>query len=109
MYTEYAIINCEASAKGNYKRANKNLEILISIIKELKTRGLEAQCSLLTLLKHNNFNVRLWAATHVLEFAPQEGEKTLTELAGMDGLIGIEAKTTLKEWKLGRLRRPRGT
>jgi hypothetical protein len=41
-----------------------------------------------------------------MDFAPAEGEPVLTALSESDksGLIGFDAKMTLREWRRGRLR-----
>jgi hypothetical protein len=105
-YAESAAINGQSSTNGDFESANRHYKVLQIICRELKERGIDAQRSLLRLLVHDDPTVRLWAASHVIEFAPKEGMMALMALADMEGITGIEAETTLNEWMEGRLRFP---
>lgn len=96
----------EASRNADYKAANQQYEIMATICRELRARGRDAQLGLIELLNYTNFDVRLWAATHSLEFAPELGEPVLTELSNSGDLAGFDAKMTLSEWRKGTLRFP---
>ena len=78
--------------------------MIASVYRELRRRG--AQSSLLVLLDSSEPGMRCWAAAHAMDFAPAEGEPVLTALSESDksGLIGFDAKMTLREWRRGRLR-----
>lgn len=65
---------------------------------------------LLELVNHADPNVRLWSATHPLEFAPERAEAALRELAHCDlSLVRLEAELTLREWTEGTLEFPKKT
>ncbi len=57
-----------------------------------------------SLMSHEHPSVRLWAASHSLEWAPDAARATLEQLRVSDGPVSFEAKWTLKEYqKKGRL------
>jgi len=63
---------------------------------------------LLGLLDSPDVGVKLWAASHALEFAPTDGELVLEALSRSSeiGISKLTAETTLKEWKKGSLKFP---
>jgi hypothetical protein len=87
---------------GRPKEANRMFDLLVAIERELRARGIESQRQLLKLLDDPDPGTRCWVAGSVLEFAPGEGERVLTEIAKhVDGLVGFSAERTLQEWKAG--------
>ena len=87
---------------GKPREANRMYDLLVAIEKELKARGIEAQRQMLKLLDDPDPGTRCWAAGSVLEFAPREGERVLTDIAEhVDGLVGFSAERTLEQWKAG--------
>lgn len=105
-YREAAKLHGEATESGDHKAANKAAERIAAIYAELRRRGAAAQAELLPLLAEPALGVRLWAASHALEFSPAEGEVTLKQLSAGGALLGMSADMTLKEWRAGRLRFP---
>ena len=88
----------------SYREVNKQYRILAKALEQLRCRGPDAQLALLGLLDDPDPSVRGWAARDALEFAPQQAEACLAELAKLPGLIGFDAEMVLKEWRAGRLR-----
>lgn len=87
---------------GKPKDGNRMFDLLVAIRRELRTRGMEAQRQLLSLLDDPNPGTRCWVAASVLEFAPDEGERVLTDLSkNAEGLVGFSAEWTLERWKAG--------
>lgn len=88
---------------GKPKDGNRMFDLLVAIRRELRARGMEAQRPLLALLDDPDPGTRCWAAVSVLEFAPSEGERVLTEIAKLpnNGLVGFSAERTLEQWKAG--------
>lgn len=108
-YAEAAVVQGQASFAGDYKTANAKYDILVNICCRLRELGSEAQMCLLELMNHADPNVRLWSATHALEFAPERGEAALRELVNRElRLVSFAAELTLREWTEGRLEFPRG-
>ena len=105
-YSEAASMQGAATETGDYKSGNKASDLLAAIYSELRRRGRESQCALLRLLGSDDPGVRLWAASHVLEFSPADGGQALEALIPVGKFIGLCAETTLKEWRQGRLRFP---
>jgi len=105
-YRDAATTHGTAMKSGDYKAGNKAADLIAAIYSELRRRGEDAQRALLPLLRDDNPNVRGWAASHALEFAPVEGEAVLRSMSTLGGLTGLSAKTTLSEWEKGRLRFP---
>ena len=55
-------------------------------------------------MESSRLSVRLWAASHVLEFAPKLAEAELERLAmGPRGPLRLNAEMTLQEWRAGHL------
>lgn len=103
-YADAAMKHGRASQEGRHEQANAFYEVIITTYQELRRADADEQRRLLKLLIHPNAFVRAWAGAHALEFAPDAGEATLTKLAVEDrGLAGLAAKTSLDEWRAGRL------
>lgn len=105
-YRDAAKHHGAATESGDHRTANKSADLVAAIYSELRRRGPEAQHQLVPLLADPELGVRLWAASHALEFAPAEGEAILTALSSEGRLVGLSAEMTLKEWREGRLRFP---
>ena len=80
-YRRAAVAHGRATAAGDYRTANRHHEILASVYRELRTRGPAAQSILLPLMQDVDDAVRVWAATHALEFVPGHAEPILDEFS----------------------------
>jgi hypothetical protein len=105
-YRDAAKLHGEATEAGDHKSANKSADLVSEVYAELRKRGTNAQRALLPLLRDPISGVRLWSASHALEFSPEDAEATLKELACSASFLGLSAETTLKEWRAGRLHFP---
>lgn len=105
-YSEAASIQGMATESGDYKTGNKASDLLSAIYSELRRRGNGAQSAILSLLTNDDSGIRLWAASHAMDFSPNDGEPVLKALIPVGKFIGLCAKTTLNEWKNGKLRFP---
>jgi hypothetical protein len=105
-YRDAASAHGDATEQADYKAANEMAETVAIVYSQLRRRGRQAQEQLLSLLGDPEPGVRLWAASHALEFAPAEGEAALEQLRAIGKLVGLSAETTLREWREGRLRFP---
>lgn len=103
---EAAAAHGETDLTGDYEKGNREYDVLAAIYRELRARGHHAQLYLLELLNDGNPYVRGWAASHSLEFAPEQGELVLTELTRCGGITGFNAEMTLEEWRKGSLKFP---
>jgi uncharacterized protein DUF2019 len=84
------------------RMANRKSDTLVAIIKELRSRGPEAQHQLLKLLADPEPSTRYWTAAAVLDFAPSEAEQVLEELSRTQrNLTGFKADWTLEQWRGG--------
>lgn len=86
---------------GDYKKANKlhkKLHELYYCAKEQNQADVFSE-----LLNDEDENVRIWAATFTLKVFPVLAEKTLQEIDHSSNINGIDAKTTLRLWKEGKL------
>jgi hypothetical protein len=94
---------------GKPKEGNRMYDTLIALEKELRARGSAAQRQVLKLLDDPDPGTRCWVAAAVLDFAPEEAVRVLTELAAVpnNGLVGFSAEWTLKQWKEGIFHPPR--
>lgn len=94
----------EATENGDHKEANKAAETIASAYRELRQYGTDAQREILRLITDPDPGIRLWSASHSLEFSQPEAEAELAKLANAKSLLGLSAEMTLKEWRAGRLR-----
>ncbi len=105
-YADAARDHGSATESGEYKKANKAADLLAAIYSELRRRGRESQTALLPLLEDDDPRVRLWSASHALEFAPSDGERVLVALIPEGRFLGMDAQKTLEEWRKGTLAFP---
>lgn len=105
-YVGAAAAHSAATTAGDDRPANDMAERVAALYAELRRRGSEAQRLLLVLLDHDKPGVRVWAASHALDFAPSAGEPVLRSLASEGSIVGFVAETTLEEWRSGLLRFP---
>ncbi len=101
-FENYCVKNDEAAQSLNPKLANKYAKKIINCY--LQLRELQKTNELSKLLRSENENVRLWAATHVLPTDEAEAKKVLQELATKPGLNAFSAEMTLREWGKGHLK-----
>lgn len=106
IYLAAAALHGASAIEGEYRVTNRQARILIDVYCELRFRGLEAQRALLEFLDHADRGVRGWAAYHALEFAPEKGLPVLEELAMETGVLALDARMVLQEWRKGRLKIP---
>jgi hypothetical protein len=105
VYAEAAAAHGHATAEGDSRSANAAHDRLAAVYRELRAEGERAR--LLPLLKHAHPAVRTWAAAHALEFAPDQGERVLEEVAATEhSILGFDAKQTLSVWREGGLSFP---
>jgi hypothetical protein len=105
-YREAAQTQGLATESGDYKVGNKASDLLAKIYSEIRSRGRESQHALLPLLADEDSGVRLWAASHALDFSSEKAEPVLESLVPVGKFLGLCAKTTLEEWRAGRLSFP---
>jgi hypothetical protein len=106
-YAEAAARHGAATSSGAFEEANESHDEIAAIYRELRCRGPADQRALLPLLDRSDAGVRLWAASHALEFCPEEGERALEALhRDVKGLIGFSAGMTLEQWRTGTLSFP---
>lgn len=101
-YTTAATRYGHALSRCDFKEANKQADRLRKLYLALRRRPRNSRVALLLpLLNHIQFGVRLWAAAHALEFAPQLAEPVLHRLMGAKGLASQIAAATLRDWHSG--------
>lgn len=102
-YAKAAAAHGRATERGDSNDANAAYRTLVDVYWELRRRGVNAQRALLPLLEDSDVGVQVWAGSHSLEFSPDDGERALTRVAALPGLIAFSAKMTLQEWRRGKL------
>jgi hypothetical protein len=100
-FESFCIKNDAAAQALNSKLANKYAKIIINCYLQLKELGKSNELS--KLLKSENENVRLWAATHTLSTNEVEAKQVLNELLAKPGLNAFSAEMTLRQWEKGNL------
>jgi uncharacterized protein DUF2019 len=107
LYARAAAAHGRATESGNYNAANSSANEITAAYRQLRKCGVPGQNALKELLSHEDRGIRLWAATHALEFAPREAERVLNSLALNKGtLVSVSAEMTLSQWRAGRLKLP---
>lgn len=101
-FVEACIKKGNADSLGDYKTSNKCYKIINSVYKNLKKNN--SVNDLVKLLVNENLYVKLWASRFTLQIETDLAQKTLREISKFPGLIGFEAKMTLKEWRKGNLK-----
>jgi hypothetical protein len=105
LYEEAATMQWQALQDANAKAANSQYKRIVSVWKELRGRGKDGQVALSRLMVSSNPHVRVWAASHVLEFDPGPAEAELERLAsGPPSIVRLDAEMTLKQWRAGNLK-----
>lgn len=105
LFEESSIKHSEASEKGEYKKCNKNHDIIIACILYLyDTQQLKL---LEPFLEHPHVGVRLWAAFVLLSIEKEKAEEVLRDIQnGPSGILQGNALYTLKELEKGNLKFP---
>lgn len=104
-FAELAALHGKYSEMGDGQKTNLIFEQLISVVKKLREESDHGESTLTQLVTDKNLFVVCYAATYLLPIHPESGEAVLSDLAEKDnGLAGFDAKTTLQEWKTGRLK-----
>lgn len=104
-YAAAAAAHGRATRAGDSRSANEAHDVIAEVYRQLREEG--ARDELLPLLRHPDANVRGWAGAHALEFAPDEGQRALEELAAREpGIVGFDAEQTLAVWREGKLSFP---
>lgn len=89
------------------RSANTLYKLMVTLYKEIKDRGLEAQRQILPLLRHENPNVRASAAYFALEFDPETAEPALERILEEEhNMVGFSSRMVLQQWREGKLRFP---
>jgi hypothetical protein len=70
-------------------------------IKSFEDEGLERIAGL---LQHKNESVRLWAATHLLNYPRFDSMAILNALQASTSILGLTAKITIDLWEKGELK-----
>lgn len=104
-YIEAAILHRQLIEAGDRKGSNSAHDRLIRAIKAIRKSSDKGRFFLSGLLKHNDENVRLWGASHLL---PLEEENALAELRRLSRnatswIVRSSAEVTEAEWRKGTL------
>ncbi len=84
--------------------ANQAHDLLVDTFHQLSAHGDAGWAAIRGLAGHQQAEVRLWAATHLLQREPTAACAVLEALSALPGIIGFEAGIVVSEWRAGRLR-----
>lgn len=90
-YISYLTSMAEASKAGNYRKSNRQHDIMKSYYEQLKGMGHENVLKLRGYLQTEDDQIKCWLATHLL-----------TDLSKKPG--GLSAEMVLEEWRSGWLK-----
>ncbi|MBL7758265.1 MAG: DUF2019 domain-containing protein [Chitinophagaceae bacterium] len=102
IFIENAIKHGEAIGIGDYRTANKLHTKLGAAYQLIKQDGKWNE--LIELITHPDDNVKLWAATYLLESNTKVALRILKELKNSTEITGLTASTTIDIWNKGLLR-----
>ncbi|MGQ0662999.1 MAG: DUF2019 domain-containing protein [Pseudomonadota bacterium] len=107
-YEKTALEHFEAVVVLDTPTANRKMDIIIGIGRELHARGRDAHAALLPLLEHENPGVRTQAAADALLFAPDRAVSVLEAIRrDFKGTgIGADAGGILDRWRNGESQLP---
>lgn len=100
---ESAQIHSTASENGDYKKANKNYEIIQKAVEFIIDNN--QIDSLKNLLNHNEISVKIASASYLLKYFEKESLEVLEKIV-TDSILfkSFEAKMILQEWRNGNLK-----
>lgn len=101
-YQSSAISYGDTQRSRDFSAGNEFADELERLGKQLRDAD-RGQQLLRGLLQHPDPYVRVWAAKDCLAFAPDLAISALEELGRISGVLGTTARTTLSEWRAGRL------
>ncbi len=91
-----------ASQEGDYKTANKNYDLMQKAVNFLRTNN--GNDKLMELLKHEDVNVRVAAASFLLKHSEKQAIDVLEATTAMSiPNTSFNAKMVLQEWRNGNL------
>ncbi|MCL2658882.1 MAG: DUF2019 domain-containing protein [Betaproteobacteria bacterium] len=103
----YAKVCAIATDMGDSQISNLGIKKRFELHRLLRTRGREAQVLLREMLQDDDPSVRMAAAYPALEFAPEEAERVLEQIAATEQrFVGLNAQMLLQEWRKGTLKFP---
>jgi hypothetical protein len=92
-----------ATETGDHKTANKNYDIIISVVNVLKSENKIDY--LYQFLSHNSIGVRSAAASYLLESYEKQAVEVLEQIKGSEyGIHSFNAEMVLSEWRKGNLK-----
>lgn len=94
----------ESRRTRQFEAGNSSADELNAIGRVLREHS-AGQEALRQLLAHDDLNARLWAAKDCLFFDRDTASEVLDTISNSPGFEGLSARTTLSEWRAGRLRR----
>jgi hypothetical protein len=103
LFAEAGIASGQALENAKSQLANKAYDLQERIFLELRSRGIEAQRTLLTLLNHPDRQVRCAAGTYALDFDPEAAVPVLEALERQHGFAAHNAGMALTQWRKGEL------
>jgi hypothetical protein len=105
LYVESAILHHQLLLQGDRKGSKAAHDRLISATKKIRAQQDKGAFFLRGLLNHNDENVRLWAASHLLPLEEAPALRALKHLAtnAKSWQVQTSAETTAEEWERGTL------
>jgi Domain of unknown function (DUF2019) len=92
----------DSAGKYDPKKHNKLVKTIFACYDKLRDEE-DGRSGIISLMSNPDPRVRLWAATHSLQWIPNIARRVLEELRDAGGPGSFEAEMTLKEFGLGRL------
>lgn len=102
LFEEYSIKRGKALDNGDSKTANRCYDNIGKIVHLLREEKQLARLSVF--YNHTNAFVRLVAAAYLLPVFEKESIKIMKEVSRENGIVSLNAKLTIQEWKNGNLR-----
>jgi hypothetical protein len=100
-FRDNVLAQSEAIERGDSKVGNRHAKRYIAAFEALRKRGDGGRDALAVLLDDESADVRTMAAAFLLRHCGERAVAVLERESSAGGLIGFEAKQTLKHWKDG--------
>lgn len=100
-YKKYGADYEAAIQSGNSALSDKAVSAMEELFLALKDRSEPALDKLEELLEFPSEGVRLWSASHLINYREEAAKRTLDALKTSNSILGLVAEITLDKWSNG--------
>jgi RecA/RadA recombinase len=93
-----------AIERGDSNIANKMYDKITDLAKKIRSQPNNGRETLYQMLEDKDVHVQGWAASHLLVVDSHRAVATLEALGRSQGVVGLNARMVLQEWRKGLLK-----